>query len=99
MTVRFTSSGNPQELLEDPDIGVVRMNRWPEHLQGKIRYLSIKNEDGSSYRLARFEGNEEVVRLVKANNGLMRIGFEHGTVQSGKKDVKGNMTPVYRLQK
>ena len=99
MTARFASSGNPQELLEDPDIGVVRMNRWPEHLQGTIRFLKVKNEDGSQCRLARFEGPEEVVKLIKAKNGLMRVGFENATVQSGKKDMKGDSPVVYRLQK
>ena len=99
MTARFTSSGNPQELLEDPDIGVVRMNRWPEHLQGKIRFLKIKNEEGSQCRLARFEGPEELVQLIKAKQGLMRVGFENATVHSGKKLMQGDSPVVYRLQK
>ena len=99
MTVRFSSSGDPRELLEDPDIGVVRMNRWPAHLEGQIRYLKVKNEEGSNYRLARFEAPEEVVGLIKAKDGFIRFGFELGTVQSGKQPVKGDVVVQYRVQK
>ena len=99
MTVRFSSSGDPRELLEDPDIGVVRMNRWPAHLEGQIRYLKVKNEEGSNYRLARFEAPEEVVGLIKAKDGFIRFGFELGTVQSAKQPVKGDVVVQYRVQK
>ena len=99
MTVRFGSSGDPKELIEDPDVGMVRMNKWPAHLQGHIRFLKVKNEDGSQYRLARFEAPEEVVGLVKAKDGTIRLGFELSTVQSGKKAVRGDSQVVYRVQK
>ena len=99
LTVRFSSYGNPQDLLEDPDIGAVRMNNWPRELQGQIRYLSVRSEEGSNYRLARFEASEEVVRRIQDNRGQMRIGFEMSTVRSGKKDVKENSPVVFKLQK
>ena len=99
MTARFSSSGDAKELIEDPAIGIVRMNRWPAHLQGQVRFLKVKNEDGSQFRLARFEAPEEAVGLIKAKDAQIRIGFELGTVHSGKQFVKGDAVVQYRVQK
>ena len=104
LTVRFRSHGNPQDLLEDPVTGVVSLNRqaqvpWPRALQGQIRFLSVHPEEGSQFRLARFEASSEVVRYIQENNGSMYIGGSRGTVQSNKKDVKKGMQVAYRLQK
>ena len=99
LTVRFACGGSPKELLEDPDIGAVAMNGWPAKLQGRIRFLKISNEEGSNRRLARFEANEEIVELIRANKGVMRIGFELATVQSGGEDLKPGLEVVYKLQK
>ena len=75
------------------------MNGWPAKLQGRIRFLKISNEEGSNRRLARFEANEEIVELIRANKGVMRIGFELATVQSGGEDLKPGLEVVYKLQK
>ena len=40
-----------------------------------------------------------VVELIKKKDGFIRVGFEMSSVQSGKRDVKGDNPVVLRLQK
>ena len=100
LTVRAGTRGNAEDLIEDDGIGIVRLNRWPEHLRGQVRYLgTIPSEDDSNYRLIRFEASPAVVQQIQEANGMMFVGRHLGTVQSGKRPVKRGSTINYVLQK
>ena len=100
LTVRAGIRGNAEDLIEDDGIGIVRLNRWPAHLRGQVRYLgTIPSEDDTNYRLIRFEASPAIVQLIQEANGTMFIGRYHGTVQSGKRPVKMGSTINYVLQK
>ena len=98
MSARFNGGGNPVELIEDPDLGLVASNDWPEELQGQVKFISAQQEKGSDYRLVRFEATENVAELIQACDGLVYIGFDRGTIQNNKKDCRRGVPIVYRLQ-
>ena len=87
------------ELIEDPHLGLVATNEWPEELQGQVRFVSSQNEEGSNYRLIRFEATEAVVTRIQEAGGYVFIGFDRATVQNNKKPCKRGTQIVYRLQK
>ena len=100
LTVRFSGGGNPKELIEDENIGIVRLNRWPAELQGQVRYLSTlpSKEDPPGYRVIRFEASLGVVARIQKAGGTLHIGRSKGTVQSNKKPVKQGSNVTFRLQ-
>ena len=61
--------------------------------------MSSQQEEGSNYRLVRFEATEAVVDLIQGQNGLISIGLDRATVQNNKTPVKRGSRVVYRLQK
>ena len=99
LVARFNGGGNARELIEDPHLGLVATNEWPEELQGQVRFVSSQQEDGSNYRLVRFEATEAVVTRIQEQNGLVSIGLDRATVQNNKTPVKRGSQVVYRLQK
>ena len=99
LVARFSGGGSAQELVEDPHLGLVATNEWPEALQGQVRFVSSQQEDGSNYRLVRFEATEAVVTRIQEQNGLVSIGLDRATVQNNKTPVKRGSQVVYRLQK
>ena len=99
LTIRAGSRGDPQELIEHESLGIARLNRWPEHLRGGVRYTGTIPSDDPNYRLIRFEASPEVVAQIQSQGGSIHIGRYLGTVQSGKKAVKRGSSINYVLQK
>ena len=107
LTIKFSGSGVPVELIEDPVFGLVRMNRWPAELRKKVRFLQLVSaaedeEEGqapSRYRIIRFEAHPEVVRLIQERDGSIYIGKDKGTVKSNKKPLTKGAQVLYKLQK
>ena len=104
LTARFLGSGNPAELVNDPFLGLVATNEWPEDLQGQVRFLSSSQEErpnsrGEIARLIRFEASEEVVSRIQAANGTIYLGFGKATIENNRNPVKRGSRVVYKLQK
>ena len=99
LTIRAGSRGDPQELIESETLGIARLNRWPAHLRGGVRFTGTIPSDDPNYRLIRFEASPEVVAQIQAQGGSIHIGRHLGTVQSGKKAVKRGTTINFVLQK
>ena len=99
LTIRAGSRGDPQELIEDEVLGIARLNRWPDHLRGQVRFTGTIPSDDPNYRLIRFEASPEVVAQIQSQGGSIHIGRYLGTVQSGKKAVKRGATINFVLQK
>ena len=104
LTIRFSGSGVPVELIEDPILGLVRMNRWPQELRRQVRFLQMVSpeEEGrtlSNFRIIRFEAHPEVVRRIQERDGSIYIGKDKGTVMANKKPLTKNLTVNYKLQK
>ena len=105
LTIRFSGSGVPIELIEDPILGLVRMNRWPVELRRQVRFLQMvspSEEEGrvpSNYRVIRFEAHAEVVRRIMDNDGAIYIGRDKGTVFFKSELLTKGRNVTYRLQK
>ena len=106
LTIRFSGSGVPIELIEDPILGLVRMNRWPAELRGQIRFLQMvtsSEEDGqnvpSNHRVIRFEAQQEVVKRILEKDGAIYIGKDKGTVYYKSKPLTKGTSISYKLQK
>ena len=100
LTARFDGTGSPSELIEDPHLGLVATNEWPEELQGQVRYVGVEQEGGTSnHRVIRFEATEAIVNHIQRAGGTIAIGFGRCTIRSNRKPVKAGSTVVYRLQK
>ena len=99
LVARFSGGGNARELIEDPHLGLVATNEWPDDLQGQVRFVSSQQEEGSNYRLVRFEATEAVVSRIQEQNGFVSIGLDRATVQNNKNPVKRGSQVIYRLQK
>ena len=106
LTIRFSGSGVPIELIEDPILGLARLNRWPAEFRSKIRFLQMvspNEEEGqnlpSNHRVIRFEAHPEVVRLIQERDGAIYIGKDKGTVFANKKLLTKGAAVNYKLQK
>ena len=106
LTIRFSGSGVPIELIEDPILGLVRMNRWPAELRNQIRFLQMvtsSEEDGqnvpSNHRVIRFEAQQEVVKRILEKDGAIYIGKDKGTVYYKSKPLTKGTSISYKLQK
>ena len=106
LTIRFSGSGVPIELIEDPILGLVRMNRWPAELRGQIHFLQMvtsSEEDGqnvpSNHRVIRFEAQQEVVKRILEKDGAIYIGKDKGTVYYKSKPLLKGTSISYKLQK
>ena len=105
LTVKFSSGGDAQELIEGELVGITRLNGWPtsgpNSVRGQVRYLHTirSDEENPTHRLVRFEASPAVVALIQGRDGLIHIGRGRGTVQSGKKAVKRDSSVNYYLQK
>ena len=99
LTIRAGSRGDPQELIESETLGIARLNRWPAHLRGGVRFTGTIPSEDPNYRLIRFEASPEVVAQIQAQGGSIHIGRLLGTVQSGKKAVKRGANINFVLQK
>ena len=101
LTIRAGRRGNPEDLVEDPNMGIARLNGWPDYIRSQLRYLGTiaSEEPNPDYRLFRIEVSPEVVGLIQQANGLIFIGRHRGTVRQGSRDVKKGANIRYVLQK
>ena len=105
LTIRFSGSGVPIELIEDPILGLVRMNRWPVEFRRQIRFLQMVSPDEeegqapSDHRVIRFECQQEVVKRIQEANGAIYIGKDKGTVHFKSKPLTKGVNVSYKLQK
>ena len=105
LTIRFSGSGVPVELIEDQILGLVRMNRWPVEFRSKIRFLQMvspSEEEGpipSNFRVVRFEAQPEVVQRILDADGAIYIGKDKGTVYYKSKPLTKGTNISYKLQK
>ena len=105
LTIRFSGSGVPVELIEDPILGLVRMNRWPVQFRSKVRFLQMVSpaeEEGrvpSNHRVIRFEAQPEVVQRILDVDGAIYIGKDKGTVHYKSKPLTKGTQVSYKLQK
>ena len=105
LTIRFSGSGVPIELIEDPILGLVRMNRWPVEFRRQIRFLQMVGKDEeegkvpSNFRVIRFEAQQEVVKKIMDSDGAIYIGKDKGTVYFKSKPLTKGINVSYKLQK
>ena len=99
LTARFAGGGDARELIEDDTFGLITTNEWDPELRGQVRFVEARREEGSNYRIIRFEATEAVVQLIQAEGGVISIGFDSATIYNNKKPCKRGTPVVYRLQK
>ena len=105
LTIRFSGSGVPIELIEDPILGLVRMNRWPVEFRSQVRFLQMvgpQEEEGrvpSNFRVIRFEAHPQVVQRIMERDGAIYIGKDKGSVYFKSKPLIKGTIVTYKLQK
>ena len=95
---RITGSGKPDELMNHPGSGVIRLNGWVvDEVNKKITILKVDGKEGG-VRHVRAACTMPVVEAIKEQGGEVFCGRGLATVQYKRKDLAPNTEVTYTRQ-